>query len=94
MFARFGWYDRPKLKVGDVYFGGNAMNREAREFLSDFGHRELLQRGILKPFGKRLTLGNDSVGALLDLMKEHDVEQIDGPKFWYLTQTGEYYNQS
>lgn len=73
------------------------MERDVREFLNEIGREELVARGVLKrvqrPHGETHELQSQTIGPLLDLMRERGVTRLVAPnRNWFLRVDGEFSN--
>ena len=71
------------------------MEQDCWAFLADFLADELVNRGVLRPFGDRyLLLRKESVGPLIALMKERGVARLVArERRWFLAADGEFANR-
>lgn len=66
---------------------------DVRDFLKEIGEMELVDRGVLKPYGETYQLRGTSVGPLQDLMREYKVTRLVATeRNWFLGIDGEFSN--
>lgn len=69
------------------------MEKDIREFLEEIGQMELVDRGVLKPYGETYQLRGTSIGPLQDLMREYNVARlVAANQKWFLGVDGEFSN--